>query len=81
MRDALASALAVPVGVGLSLVKNGRLREPRDVREAWAEHGENEAYPTLAQVRQVCTRVLPGARVRRHLLWRYSLVWRKGTIQ
>jgi hypothetical protein len=22
-------------------------------------------------------RVLPGARVTRHLLWRYSLVWRK----
>jgi hypothetical protein len=32
---------------------------------------------TRAQVRAVAWDVLPGVRYRRHLLWRYSLVWRK----
>jgi hypothetical protein len=28
-------------------------------------------------VRVAATRTLPGVRYRRHLLWRYSLLWRK----
>lgn len=32
---------------------------------------------TWAQARAAALDVLPGARYRRHLLWRYSLVWRK----
>lgn len=33
------------------------------------------ATASLAQVREVARHVVPGARVRRHLFWRYSLVW------
>ncbi len=32
---------------------------------------------TWSQVRSTAARVLPGARYRRHLLWRYSLTWAK----
>jgi SAM-dependent methyltransferase len=32
---------------------------------------------TWAEVRRTAVRVLPGARYRRHLLWRYSIVWTK----
>ena len=32
---------------------------------------------TWAQVRETARRVLPGVRYRRHLLWRYSLIWDK----
>jgi len=32
---------------------------------------------TWAQVRATARRLLPGARYRRHLLWRYSIVWDK----
>jgi ubiquinone/menaquinone biosynthesis C-methylase UbiE len=76
--DWLASALAMPVSVGLKVAKSGKVREPMDIRKAWAEHGKHDVYPSLSQVREVCTEVLPGARVRRHLLWRYSIVWRKA---
>jgi hypothetical protein len=31
----------------------------------------------LEEIRRVADEVLPGAIVRRHLFWRYSLVWRK----
>ena len=30
-----------------------------------------------AMVRAVAARILPGARYRRHLLWRYSVTWVK----
>ena len=34
---------------------------------------------TWSQVRSAAGRVLPGARYRRHLLWRYSITWLKPT--
>jgi ubiquinone/menaquinone biosynthesis C-methylase UbiE len=77
LSDAAASALAVPLSLGLRLLRRGRLRPPREVRRAWDEHGRHDTYLTLAQVREVCARLLPGAQVTRHLLWRYSVVWKK----
>jgi hypothetical protein len=32
---------------------------------------------TWAEVRATARRLLPGVRYRRHLLWRYSLLWSK----
>ena len=32
---------------------------------------------TWAEVRATAARLLPGVRYRRHLLWRYSLLWTK----
>jgi len=77
LSDVLTSTLAVPASIILRLIKTGRLREPHEVREAWAEHGRSDSYPTLSQIRQVCVSVLPGTRVKKHLLWRYSIVWKK----
>jgi ubiquinone/menaquinone biosynthesis C-methylase UbiE len=73
----LISALAVPVSVALRLFNTGRLRQPRPVRDAWADHGCHDSYLPLAEIRRICVPVLPGARVRNHLLWRYSIVWKK----
>jgi ubiquinone/menaquinone biosynthesis C-methylase UbiE len=75
--DAAASALAVPLSLGLRLARRGRLRPPREVRRAWDEHGRHDSYLTMSQVREVCAEMLPGAEVSRHMLWRYSVVWRK----
>lgn len=77
LSDALMSALALPLSVCLRLVRSGRLRPPREVRRAWDEHGRHDSYLTLARVREVCAEMLPGALVTRHLLWRYSVVWKK----
>jgi len=77
-QDALSNIVAMPVGLALRLIKTGRLIEPRRVREAWAAHGRIDRYSTLAEVREICARILPGARVRKHLLWRYSITWEKA---
>lgn len=78
LRDVLVRVIAGAVNPALRFIKTGRLREPRQVSEAWAEHRRNGAYAALARVRQVCERVLPGAEVRKNLLWRYSIIWTKA---
>ncbi len=75
--DSLTAACAVPVSAGLRFIKSGRLREPAEARAAWAEHGRSDVYLSMSQVRRACASLLPGAQVRKHLLWRYSVVWKK----
>ena len=78
LKDRGRDAVAAPVAAFLDLFHTGHLRQPREVREAWRAHGENDAQQlTTRQVRAVAARTLPGAQVERRLLWRYSLVWQK----
>lgn len=71
------SALAYAVSALRRLWKTGRLRMPEEMRKAWAEHGRGEIYLTFAEVRETCRQYLPEASAERHLLWRYTVVWRK----
>jgi ubiquinone/menaquinone biosynthesis C-methylase UbiE len=77
--DRVVSALAVPTGKAISLARIGYLaeRQEPELQKAWEEHGKTDAYPTLAAVRWACETALGGAAVRRRLLWRYTVVWRK----
>jgi hypothetical protein len=76
--DFLLAGLAVPANVALRLIKRAPLRLPPDVRDAWEEHGRYDTYLPLSETRAICARALPGAEVRRHLFWRYSIVWKKS---
>lgn len=76
-RDWLAEMARLTTSVGLRLVHNGRLRPPREVRAAWAEHGKADHYLKMKEVSGVYGEILPDAVIRKHLLWRYSVVWRK----
>ena len=76
--DALLNPLAVLVSVTLRLIHHGRIRSSREARDAWAAHEHHDLYPTMTEVRELCAEILPGARIKKHLLWRYSVVWRKG---
>src|SRR2546423_2396219 len=69
-RDAMLSAVASVVSVSLRFLYNGRLKQPREVRAAWAEHGKSDTYPTWDQVRTLAAEIAPGAKITRHLLWR-----------
>lgn len=58
-----------------SLARNGRLVPDRATRLAWEQHARLDQLPSLADVRSTVADVLPGANVRQHLLWRWSLEW------
>ena len=55
----------------------GLLNSPAGAREARVAMSAPTAAPrqTLAEIRQVAAAVLPGARIRRRLFWRYSLTF------
>jgi SAM-dependent methyltransferase len=71
-----ADLAAVVVNASLRRWHTGWRRQTPAERDAWAAHGSTDRYLSVAEVREVSRRVLPGARVGWHLLWRYSLVWR-----
>ncbi|HEY0079614.1 MAG TPA: methyltransferase domain-containing protein [Pyrinomonadaceae bacterium] len=75
--DLLFDCVAYPASLFLTLIKTGRPKPSREVREAYAEHGKTDAYLALPQIEQICADILPGALVSRHLFWRYSIIWKK----
>jgi SAM-dependent methyltransferase len=77
LSDSLSNLLAIPVSVTLRLIHQGRLLPRREVRDAWAAHERHDLYPTMSEVHALCASVLPGAKIKQHLLWRYSIVWVK----
>jgi len=79
LTDLLSDCVAYPTSLLLRTIKTGRPNPPRDVRAAYAEHEKTDTYPTLPQLKQTCADILPGALVTRHLLWRYSVIWKKET--
>ena len=75
--DSVLNAVAIPTSVSLRFLHHGRLLPPREVRAAWAAHEQHDTYPTMNEVRALCAEILPGAKLKKHLLWRYSIVWQK----
>ena len=63
--------------VALRLLRTGRLRNPRALREAWERHCAGETYLTQPEAEALAARRLPGARVFHHWLWSYTIVWDK----
>jgi ubiquinone/menaquinone biosynthesis C-methylase UbiE len=77
LTDLFFDVVAYPANLFLTLIKTGKPRPPRAVREAYAEHGKTDTYLTLPRVERICADALPGAVLRRHLFWRYSIIWKK----
>jgi SAM-dependent methyltransferase len=75
--DTFLNTVAIPVSVSLRLIQQHRLLPRREVRAAWTEHARHDIYPTMKEVRALCAEILPRAEIRKHLLWRYSVVWKK----
>ncbi len=74
--ERMLDVIGFGVSGGLRLLHNGRLKPPPVVRKAWEQHGKHDSYATVSQMRALTDEILPGSNVRRHLLWRYSLVYR-----
>jgi len=61
----------------LRLLRTGRLRSPRALREAWERHCADEKYLTQEEAQELAARLLPGARLFYHWLWSYTIIWDK----
>ncbi|MGX5391091.1 class I SAM-dependent methyltransferase [Streptomyces anulatus] len=72
--DHLIDAVAIPSNIAMAWIKNKGRRAPRPVAMTAPTRPAATAFPDI--VREAC-RVLPGARLRRRLFWRYTLVWNR----
>jgi 2-polyprenyl-3-methyl-5-hydroxy-6-metoxy-1,4-benzoquinol methylase len=71
------SNFALAQVAALRLLRTGRLRSPRALREAWDRHCADEKYLTRREAEALAARLLPGARLFYHWLWSYTIVWDK----
>ncbi|MHB0893480.1 class I SAM-dependent methyltransferase [Streptomyces sundarbansensis] len=72
--DHLLGAAAIPLNIALALIKNKGRRVPRPVSMTAPTR---PAAMSFAEIVRDARRVLPGARLRRRLFWRYTLVWHR----
>lgn len=73
-RDHVIGLSAVPLNALLGWVKNGFRPAPR--RPVSLTARTRDPAETFAEIARTARRLLPGARLRRRLFWRYTLVWR-----
>jgi SAM-dependent methyltransferase len=78
VEEILIAAISVPLSWIFQVLKNRHIKPTPEAVDAWREHGLTDKYLTLPQTQQIYTKLLPGATVRRHLFWRYSVVWEKS---
>ncbi|MPQ98370.1 methyltransferase domain-containing protein [Modestobacter sp. I12A-02628] len=65
------------IGLALGLARRLGANTPWQREPTHARMPVHEPTLTTRQVREVAASVLPGARVRRLLLWRYEITWRR----
>ncbi len=75
--DHLLGAAAIPLNIAMAWIKNKGRRAPRpDSMTA----PTRPATMSFAEIVHDARRVLPGARLRRRLFWRYTLVWHQPPV-
>jgi len=77
MSDFFTSVIAVPINMLYMLIKTGKVNLPKEDILVWNEHAKNDQYLTLHEIKATANTIITGASVKRHLFWRYSLIWKK----
>ncbi|GGX02729.1 class I SAM-dependent methyltransferase [Streptomyces lomondensis] len=72
--DHLLALASVPLNIVMALLKN---RGRRAARPVAMSARTRPADMTFSEIVREARAVLPGARLRRRLLWRYTLVWHR----
>lgn len=80
LQDSLSDAIAVPLNWIYELLKNKHIKLSPEAVEAIREHQSTDEYLTRSQILKIYTNLLPRAKVRKHLFWRYSVVWEKSPL-
>jgi 2-polyprenyl-3-methyl-5-hydroxy-6-metoxy-1,4-benzoquinol methylase len=72
--DRLLSVVSVPLNIVMALLKNRGRPVPRPVSMTARTRPPDMTFPEIVRAART---VLPGARLRRRLFWRYTLVWHR----
>jgi 2-polyprenyl-3-methyl-5-hydroxy-6-metoxy-1,4-benzoquinol methylase len=77
MQDIFSDIVAIPLNRLLQIVRNRHIKTSPEAIAAMKEHLRTDKYLTLSQARQIYTNFLGKVQVKKHLFWRYSVVWEK----
>ncbi|NEC03128.1 class I SAM-dependent methyltransferase [Streptomyces anulatus] len=72
--DYLIDAVAIPSNIAMAWIKNKGRRVPRPAAMTAPTRPATMVFPDIVRDARL---VLPGARPRRRLFWRYTLVWKR----
>ncbi len=75
--DYATGALAIPINLAMRRYHTGRWQEDAAFAAAWRHHTRNDYFLELGRIRRRAAEIMPGANLRRHLFWRYSIIWKK----
>ncbi len=75
--DRFYDLVSIPLHHLLKRLKNGPSTSNPLESKLWYEHGSGDEYLPFEEIKRIAEQYLPGAIVKRRLLWRYSLVWEK----
>jgi len=76
LTDFIFAGLAFPASLLLEAIHNKGNRRSAKEKLAWKQHGKNDVYAPISEIRAIAGELLPGAKVRRLLFWRYCLIWK-----
>lgn len=76
-QDKLSDFIAVPLNWLFQTFKNSHIRQSPEAAAALREHLRTDQYLSFSQARRIYTSSMRAANVRKHLFWRYSVVWEK----
>ena len=71
----IVAALLNPI---IMLMMRRRIRITKEEEETWAGHFRYDKYLTIKEVKRITKNVLGKAKVKRHLFWRYSIIYNNG---
>ncbi|MTK12438.1 MAG: class I SAM-dependent methyltransferase [Clostridiaceae bacterium] len=77
LTDYLISIAAIPINIITMVIKTGKVKKSEEEIKAWNEHAKHDRYMTINEIQKITREIMPNAKLKRHLFWRYSLVWRK----
>lgn len=75
--DFLIGTIAAPTSFFLKMFHNAFSRPTKSEREAWARHAKTDRLSSFSEAEQTYSNYIENAVVRRHLFFRYSVIWEK----
>lgn len=81
LQDSLSDIIAVPLNWIFLVTKNSNIKQSPEAIKAMKEHIRTDEYLTISQVKQIYNSFFDGAKIRKHLFWRYSVIWQKAILR
>jgi 2-polyprenyl-3-methyl-5-hydroxy-6-metoxy-1,4-benzoquinol methylase len=75
--EQILSVVATICNPIMYLIKRRSLFNTEEERNAWEDHFKYDKYTTIEEIREIAKKELGQISIKRHLFWRYSLVYRK----